>query len=99
MTTFFFFKKNGAIRHNLVHSRAHFSLHYFAVFEVIFFKCCLCKFTKTQYVAPIEYFRMKAKKLMVSYTFTDQFYWGYKNLISHRTFGISLQVISDVSKQ
>ena len=99
MTTFFFFKKNGAIRHNPVHSRAHLSLHYFAVFEVIFFKCCLCKFTKTQYVAPIEYFRMKAKKLMVSYTFTDQFYWGYKNLISHRTFGISLQVISDVSKQ
>ena len=29
-----FLKKIGAI---LVHSRAHFRLHYFAVFEVIFF--------------------------------------------------------------
>ena len=29
--------KNGAIRCILVHSMAHFSLHYFAVFEVIFF--------------------------------------------------------------
>ena len=26
-----FFSKNGAIRRNLVHSRAHFSLHSFAV--------------------------------------------------------------------
>ena len=34
----YFFSKNGAIRRNLVHSRAHFSLHFFAVFEVIFFK-------------------------------------------------------------
>ena len=33
-----FFSKNGAIWRNLVHSRAHFSLHFFAVFEVIFFK-------------------------------------------------------------
>ena len=31
------FDKNGAIRCMLVHSMAHFSLHYFAVFEVIFF--------------------------------------------------------------
>ena len=31
------FDKNGAIRFILVHSMAHFSLHYFAVFEVIFF--------------------------------------------------------------
>ena len=31
------FDKNGAIRCILVHSMAHFSLHYFAVFEVIFF--------------------------------------------------------------
>ena len=29
--------KNGAIRCFLVHSMAHFSLYYFAVFEVIFF--------------------------------------------------------------
>ena len=42
--------------------------------RLFFFKCCLCKITKTQYAAPIEYFRMKAKKLMVSDTFTDQFY-------------------------
>ena len=28
-----FFLKNGAIRCNLVHSRAHFSPHYFAVFR------------------------------------------------------------------
>ena len=34
----FFFSKNGAIRRYLVHSRAHFSLHFFAVFEVIFFQ-------------------------------------------------------------
>ena len=32
------FDKNGAIRCILVHSMAHFSLHLFAVFEVIFFK-------------------------------------------------------------
>ena len=31
------FDKNGAIRCILVHSMAHFSLHYFDVFEVIFF--------------------------------------------------------------
>ena len=31
------FDKNGAIRCILVHSMAHFSLHYFAVFEAIFF--------------------------------------------------------------
>ena len=31
------FDKNRAIRCILVHSMAHFSLHYFAVFEVIFF--------------------------------------------------------------
>ena len=35
---------------------------------------------------------------MVSDTFTDQFYCRYRNLISHRTFGISLQVISDLIK-
>ena len=29
---------------------------------------------KTHYVAPTEYFRMKAKKLMVSDAFTDQIY-------------------------
>ena len=34
MNTYFFIKKNGAIRCNLVHSRPHFSLHYFAVFDV-----------------------------------------------------------------
>ena len=45
---------------------------------------------KTQYVAPIEYLRMKTNKLMVSDAFTDQFYCNY---FSHRTFGISLQVI------
>ena len=56
------------------------------------------KSQKTQYVAPIEYFRMKANKLMVSDAFTDQFYCRYRNLISHRTFGISLQVISDLIK-
>ena len=31
------FDKNGTIRCILVHSMAHFSLHYFAIFEVIFF--------------------------------------------------------------
>ena len=33
----FFEKQNCATRCILVHSRAYFSLHYFAVFEVIFF--------------------------------------------------------------
>ena len=33
-----FFSKNGAIWSNLVHSRAHFSLHFFAVIEVIIFQ-------------------------------------------------------------
>ena len=56
------------------------------------------KNAKSQYVAPIEHFRMKAKKLMFSDTLTDQFYCRYRNLISHRTFGISLQVISDLIK-
>ena len=41
---------------------------------------------------------MKAKMFKVSDAFTDQFYCRYKNLIRHRTFGISLQVISDLSK-
>ena len=54
--------------------------------------------TKTQYDAPIEYFKLKAKKFKVSDAFTDQFYCRIRNLISHRTFGISLQVISDLIK-
>ena len=41
---------------------------------------------------------MKAKKFKVSDAFTDQFYCSIRNLISHRTFGISLQVISDLIK-
>ena len=56
------------------------------------------KITKTQYVAPIEYFRLKANKLMVSDAYTGQSYCRIRNLISHRTFGISLQVISDLIK-
>ena len=49
------------------------------------------KSQKTQYVAPIKYFRTKAKKLMVSDAFTDQFYC---RLVTEH----SLQVISDLIK-
>ena len=31
-----FFFLNGAIRRNLVHFRPHFSLHYFAVFDIFY---------------------------------------------------------------